>query len=125
MYIRHNPNPCQTLVGDCVIRAVSTVTGQDWDTTYVDICKQGFQMCDMPSSNHVWGEYLKSKGFVKEVVHDGCPQCYTVREFCADHPSGTFVLATGTHVIAVINGDYWDSWDSGGEIPVYLWRKEN
>lgn len=124
MYRSANPNPCQNLVGDCVIRAVSIVTGQDWDTTYVDVCKQGFQMCDMPSSNHVWGEYLKGKGFTKEVVHDGCPQCYTVREFCADHPRGTYVLATGTHVVAVIDGDYLDSWDSGGEIPVYLWRKE-
>ena len=81
-------------------------------------------MCDMPSSNAVWGEYLKRNGFTKHVIPDSCPQCYTVQDFCEDNPNGTFVLATGSHVIAVIDGDYLDSWDSGNEIPVYLWRKE-
>lgn len=124
MYRPFNPNPCAVLVGDCVVRAVSAVTGQDWDSTYINLFLQGFMMCDMPSSNAVWGEYLKRNGFTKHVIPDSCPQCYTVQDFCEDNPKGTFVLATGSHVIAVIDGDYLDSWDSGNEIPVYLWRKE-
>lgn len=121
MYKQHNTNPCRNSVGDCVVRAVSIVTEQDWDSAYIALCVQGFQMCDMPSSNHVWGEYLKSQGFTKHVIPEYC----TVREFCENNPRGTFVLATGTHAIAVIDGDYLDSFDSGREAPVYLWRKEN
>jgi len=34
------------------------------------------------------------------------------------------ILATGTHVIAVGDGNYYDTWDSGQEVPIYYWRKE-
>lgn len=80
-------------------------------------------MKDMPSSNNVWGEYLKQKGFRRAVIPDTCPSCYTVKDFCFDNPSGKFLLATGSHVIAVVNGDYYDTWDSGEEVPIYYWER--
>lgn len=27
-------------------------------------------------------------------------------------------------VVAVVDGDYYDAWDSGNEIPLYYWRKD-
>ena len=123
-YIFYNPNPQRKLVGDCVVRAVSKVTGQDWEKTYIDLVLQGFIMSDMPSANYVCGAYLASRGFVREVIPNECPDCYTVKNFCEDNPEGTYVLATGSHVVAVIDGDYYDSWDSGEEVPMYMWRKE-
>ena len=41
MYIFYNPNPVHQLVGDCVIRAVSKLTGETWDDVYTDITLQG------------------------------------------------------------------------------------
>lgn len=80
---------------------------------------------DMPSANHVWGAYLRRCGFVRQIVPNECPDCYTVADFCRDHPEGLFVLAISGHVVAVEDGDWWDTWDSGNEIPVYYWmRKE-
>lgn len=80
---------------------------------------------DMPSANHVWGAYLRRCGFVRQIVPNECPDCYTVADFCCDHPEGLFVLAISGHVVAVEDGDWWDTWDSGNEIPVYYWmRKE-
>ena len=74
----------------------------------------------------VWGSYLKGKGFRRFILPDTCPDCYTVKDFCLDYPYGTYLLATGSHVVAVINGDYYDAWDSGNETPIYYWtrRKE-
>ena len=80
-------------------------------------------MCDMPSANRVWGEYLKSKGFKKFQMPDMCPECYTVRDFCQHNPHGIFILGTGEHVVCVIEGDYYDSWDSGYEIPIYYFQR--
>ena len=124
MYKYYNPNPRgASRAGDCVIRALSKATGETWEVVYIDVAMAGFRLGDMPSSNSVWGEYLVQKGF--EVYHlpNFCPQCYTVYEFCKDHPYGMFVLGTGTHVVTVVDGDYYDSWDSGDEIPIYLFRK--
>ena len=123
-YVFFNANPEKNLVGDCVIRAVSFITDQSWERTYIELAVQGFMMHDMPSSNNVWGMYLKSKGFDRYIIPNTCPDCYTVREFCEDNPNGEFMLATGTHVIAVKDGNYYDTWDSGDEVPIYYWRKE-
>lgn len=123
-YVRVNTNPINNLVGDCVIRAISVLTDESWDETYLGISAQGFTMKDMPSSNAVWGEYLKRKGFRRSILPDTCPSCYTVEQFCRDYPYGKYLLATGTHVVAVIDGNYIDTWDSGGEIPIYYWEKE-
>ena len=59
------------------------------------------------------------------IIPNTCPDCYTIADFCNDHPYGTYILATGTHVVAVIDGDYYDTWDSGNEIPIFYWQKEN
>lgn len=123
-YIHYNPNPNRELVGDCVIRAISIVTGQDWDSTYLQIGLEGFCMKDMPSSNEVWQSYLINKGFKRFIVPNTCPNCYTVKQFCEEHKNGIYLLATGSHVIAVIGGNYFDTWDSGNEVIIFYFHKE-
>lgn len=123
-FIFFNPNPDWNTVGDCVIRAISKIMGKDWDSTYTSLSLHGYMLKDMPSSNHVWGSFLRSKGFKRFAIPDTCPDCYTVKEFCADNPEGSYLLATGTHVVTVEDGDYYDTWDSGDEVPVYYWVKE-
>lgn len=123
-FIYYNPNPDNKLSGDCVIRAISKVLDTDWETTYTAVCLQGFAMHEMPSTNRVWGSYLTKKGYSRTAIPDECPDCYTVCDFCNDHPSGEFILGTGDHVVAVIDGSYYDTWDSGNEIPIYFFRKE-
>ena len=123
-FIYYNPNPKNKLVGDCVIRALSISLNKDWKTTYRELCQLGEQMFDMPSSNEVWGTYLKNYGYRRYTIPNTCPNCYSVYSFCIDHPIGKYILATGSHVITVIDGYYYDTWDSGMEIPIYYWKKE-
>lgn len=121
-FLMLNPNPKNARVGDCVVRALSIATRKSWEDIYTALAVYGFMLCDMPSSNAVWGAYLKDLGYERQVVIDTCPDCYTVKDFCHDNPSGTFILGTGTHVVAVVNGNYCDTWDSGDEVPIYYWR---
>ena len=123
MWVRFNPNPAGKSVGDCVIRAVAVATNQTWKGAYSAVCRQGMEECDMPSSDAVWGAYLRSRGFRRHAVPDACPDCYTVREFCLDHPAGVYVLGTGKHAVGIIDGRYYDAWDSGGEVPIYYWEE--
>lgn len=124
MWVQFNNNPVRALVGDCTVRAISKALGKTWDDTYMGLTMQGFRMKDMPSSNRVWGEYLYENGFRRFIIPDSCPNCYTIKDFCKEHDSGKYILATGTHVVCAVNGSYYDSWDSGDEVPIYYWRKE-
>lgn len=123
MYIYYQPNPCGRAVGDCAVRAVSKALGISWEEAYDLIATAGFNMCDMPSSDSVWGAVLRSNGFYKTAIPSTCPDCYTVDAFCKDNPKGIFVLGFGGHVATVIDGDLYDSWDSSQEIPIYMWYK--
>lgn len=120
-YKYYNPNPMQRNVGDCSVRAVAKALGTDWETAYIEIMINGYDMGDMPSSDAVFGSVLRQNGFKRAIVPNSCPDCYTIADFCKENPEGIFVLGTGGHVVTAIDGDYYDSWDSGQEIPLYVW----
>lgn len=124
MYSYYNPHPSKNRIGDCVIRAISKALNQTWEDTYIDLTIQGYLMKDLLSSNAVWGAYLKNKGFTRDIVSNDCPECYTIEDFCMDHPKGTFVIGTGTHCVVVQDGVIYDTWMSGGEIPIYYYKKK-
>lgn len=112
-----NVNPKRKSVGDCVIRALSIALDKSWEETYLDICAQGFKMADMPSANHVWGQYLRENGFSRVTAEPNM----TVSEFCKKNEQGIYILGCDSHVVAAIDGHYCDSWDSGDETVVYYW----
>lgn len=123
IFVLANPNPDKKEVGDCTVRALSIALNKSWEMMYLDLCLQGYMMHDMPSSNDVWGTYLQDKGWMLHRLQDSCPLCYTVRDFCNDYKKGTFILGTGSHVICVQNGKYYDAWDSGSKVPLFYFEK--
>ena len=123
MFIRYNPNPTGRNVGDCAVRAVAKALRTDWENAYLLIAKNGFMMCDMPSSDSVWGSVMRRNGFFRSAIPNSGPDCYTAADFCKDHPSGTYVLGFGGHVATVVDGDLYDSWNSSNEIPIFVWEK--
>ena len=123
MYSYYNPNPQGNKVGDCVIRAISKALDMSWEDTYIELTIQGYLNGDWGSSNAVWDAYLKSKGFKRNIVPNDCPECYTIEDFCNEHPQGIFVIGTGSHCVAIENGCVFDTWNSSGEIPIYYYHK--
>lgn len=123
-YIHFSNNPLGKNTGDCVIRAISVAENLSWDDAFWKLAQKAYEMGDVLTSNSVWGALLKDLGYVRGVIPNSCPDCYSVREFANEHPQGTYVLGTGTHAVAVVNGDYIDAWQSGNETPIYYFRKE-
>ena len=123
MFVKYNSNPKEARVGDCVVRAISTALDTDWEKIYIDLADLGLEMGDMPSSNHVWGTYLYNKGYEARLIPNFCPDCYTVKDFAEEHPHGAYILGTGTHAVAVVDGSYIDTFDSGDFVPIYYFSR--
>ncbi len=122
MWIPVNPNSCGKYVGDCTIRALSMLLDQEWDQTYVELCITGFEICDMPSSNAVWGLYLQRHGFECEPLSFSSKS--KVKEVQYQSDGCRILMATGTHVVTAIDGDYYDTWDSGEEQVIAIWKEK-
>lgn len=124
MYIFFNSNPERKYTGDCVVRAISKVENLSWDETLLWLTTYSLSLHEMPVDNDVWKAYLLNHGYSMYLLPTNCPVCYTLKEFCKDYNRGKYIACTGSHVIAVIDGNYYDTWDSGDEIIAYYFRKD-
>lgn len=124
-FVYCNPNPVRKTAGDCVVRGIAIIEDLTWDEAYDLISDHAKKHYDMPSANWIVNSLLYSLGYVMIGLPSSCPHCYTVSDFADDHPSGIYLLGTGSHVVAVIHGDYYDTWNSGEEVPIYYWKKQN
>lgn len=123
MYRYFNPNPIKNKnTGDCTVRAICAATGMSWDMAFDELCDKAKEIGEMPSSNNAWGQYLQDLGFIYRPLPNTCPFCYTVGDFCKDHPKGIYILGTGTHVVCVDNGTVYDSYDSTSKVPLYVFE---
>lgn len=122
-WIKYNPNPSNKHTIDCVVRAVSIAEGIPWEEAHKQLSEKARKEADMPSVNPVWADYLKERGYYLIGLPNTCPRCYTVADFAYDYNHGTYVLGTGDHAVAVIDGNYIDTWDSGNEVPMYFFMK--
>lgn len=122
MWMRVNPNPRRKEAADCVVRAICFALNMNWYDVYDDLCELGRRECNMPSADAVWGRYLQMRGCKPFLLPKNCPMCVTVDEFTKRYTKGRYIIGTGSHAVAVIDGDYYDSWDSGDEVPSYFWR---
>ena len=107
MWVQFNPNPKKLNVGDCTVRSICAVTGLDWHTVHKALCDLSGDMA----------------GFARKKMIDRCPECYTVEQFAFDHPRGIYILGPHEHAVALIDGNWWDSWDSGLTVPTYYFRR--
>lgn len=125
MYIPYNENPRGNFQAqDCVVRAISLITGETWEKIYVALCVEGFFVGDWGNTNISWDWYLRSNGFKRYICPNDCPYCYSVADFANDHPQGSYILASGTHAVALIDGNYYDTFDSGKSPVIYYYAKE-
>lgn len=117
-------NPIGRSVQDCTVRALSKALNLSWDDAHRELSEASRQMGTIMNDNSVMDAILRRNGFLRKNIPNYCPECYDVIDFCEDNPFGTFVLGTGTHVVTVVDGDWFDSWNSGYEVPIYYWYKE-
>lgn len=124
MWELYEPNPVRTGAIDCSTRALAKALDISWERAYVMKSLNGFLMGNESVADEVWGSVLRQHGFRREIVPNTCPDCYTVEDFCNDHPEGVYVVKSEDHVATVKDGVLFDSWPSQGKTVIYFWTKE-
>lgn len=122
-YFQPNPNK-NDKVGDCVVRAMCKAVDRDWDTVFKVLCNIAYRLKCMPNSDMAWEEFLKKNGFAynKITVTKGSKRG-TVAEFAEKNKQGTFVLKIANHLVTVVDGYYYDTWDCGNKSLYGYWNK--
>lgn len=113
MYTFSNPHPDGKRVGDCVKRALTLATGED----YREISRQLNRIkrelgCSSYQDNPVWKEFIRRRGYEKEFYKavKGQPRMNGQR-FMETHPDGIYILRMAGHLTCCIDGMIYDTWD--------------
>lgn len=109
---------------DCVIRALMKLTGNDWETCFDELCVIAKNQKRMPNEWKVVEEWLRNHNYVKYSygrLSKG-ERRVSVNEFAIDNPEGSYLISVAGHVVASIDGYYYDSWDCGN-CKIYTYYK--
>lgn len=114
MFVYTNPHPKGLHTDDCVKRAIVLTTGKD----YKEVQRELNQLKNRIGAKHyndgkVWKHYMKENNFIKlsfpavagEPRMDG-------HRFVEEYKSGAYILHMAKHLVAVVDGNLLDTWDS-------------
>ena len=112
----YNPNPKERNIGDCTIRSYCAAFGISWDKAFdiaSIVAKEESSMIQYVADKVLTEKFncVVDEKYNKKTVKG--KDRITVNEFAMSHPYGTYILHVPKHQVTVINGIYWDSWDSG------------
>lgn len=124
-YYQPNKKDIKDEYGDCVIRSLTKALDMDWMQVFEELLPYAREMQCMPNSKPCYERYLADKGLVyKGISNAKGTKRPTVDRFAKDHPSGIYVLRVAHHLVTVIDGFYYDTWDSGHKSLYGYWKKE-
>ena len=117
VYFQPNKKDLKDKVGDCQIRAFSKVMNLSWLEAFdltIPICRElqtcTIFDCDLAKTKIAMG----SLGFTYTgISNKKGKKRPTVASFAKDHPKGRYIVSVAHHVVAVVDGKYYDTWDSG------------
>ena len=119
MYKYYQPNgkDVKDQYGDCTIRALSKVLGLSWIETFdltIPFCRE-YQTPNVFNVDvKTERDILDKLGFTYYgISNKKGSKRPTVAGFAKEHKKGTYILNVANHVVAVVDGIYYDTWDSG------------
>lgn len=117
VYYQPNKKDLKDEYGDCQIRALSKALGVSWVEAFnltIPICREVQCYTIFDGSCNIGKDNLKKLGFEYHGISNkkGATRP-TVDSFAKDHPTGAYICKVAHHVVAVVDGKYYDTWDSG------------
>ena len=126
----YNANTRDSHVGDCVKRSLSVAFRLDYDAVSAELNRIKRDLgATAYNSTRVFNKFLSQRGYAAWNTIPACTRP-TVNEFADTHTQGTWLLLSGhgrsaqiqgatDHMVCVVDGTVYDSWDSLNEIVVH------
>lgn len=123
-YYQPNKKDLKDEYGDCVIRSLTKVTGKEWLQVFEELLPYARELQCMPNGKACYERYLISHNFVYHgISNKKGTKRPTVASFTKEHKEGTYLLRVANHCVAVVDGIYYDTWDSGDCCLYGYWEK--
>ena len=123
-YYQPNEKDLKDNQGDCVIRALTKALGRTWREVFTDLIPYAIEAQAMPNNEKCYEEYLKANGYkwigIKATKGSKRP---TVDSFTKEHETGTYILQVAHHLVASVEGKYYDTWNSGSKSLYGYWTR--
>lgn len=123
-YFQPNKMDLKDNYGDCAIRCICKAEEMKWLDAYDMMWKISREvMCPM-NCKHGFEHILKSLGYTYTgISNKKGSKRPTVDKFAKENKTGTHICVVANHYVAVVDGMYHDTWDSG-ECSLYgYWSK--
>lgn len=116
-YYQPNKKDVKNKVGDCQVRALTKVFDCSWLEAFdmtIPICREAQTYTIFGGGAIVAKENLKQLGLeYTGISNKKGTHRPTVKSFAKDHEAGKFILVVANHVVACVDGKYYDTWDCG------------
>ena len=117
VYYQPNKKDLKDQTGDCQIRALCKVLDKTWVEAFdltIPICRelQTYTIfdCNLKQTKAA----MIQLGFdYTGISNRKGSKRPTVKSFAKEHPQGRYILTLSHHVVACVDGYYYDTWDSG------------
>jgi len=124
-YFQPNKKDLKDKYGDCVVRSLVKSTGKNWLDVFDELVAIARDEQCIPNGKVCYERFLKENGFkYTGVSNKKGTKRPTVLSFTKEHKSGTFVLIVANHIVASIDGIYYDTWDCGDSSMYGYWEKQ-
>lgn len=116
-YYQPNRKDLKDKTGDCQVRALSKVLNITWLEAFdltIPICRELQTYTIFDGNLEKTKEAMSTLGFVYHPISNARgSKRPTVEEFAKAHKTGRYICKVAHHVVAVVDGQYFDTWNSG------------
>lgn len=123
-YYQPNDKDVENHIGDCVIRSICKALNKEWLEVFDELVEIAREIQAMPNSEHTYHKYLENHGFswIGLKIEKGKKRP-KVKTFYKVAPKGTYLVKVAGHIVTVVDGYYYDTWDSGERSVYGYWTK--
>ena len=113
-YYQPNKKDLKDEYGDCVIRALTKAFNMEWLQVFDEMQPISREMQFPFNCKPCYEKYIESKGAkYYGISNKKGTKRPTVDRFAKVHKTGTYILRVAHHLVTVVDGFYYDTWDSG------------